>query len=638
MPGNEFENRFAQIYNDISAYPTLRDVARGLGKSVKTVRNYSALLRRRTEAGRAVPGLIWRGPASDAPAYALKIDAAPELSSADHAHRRASQLANDVSSLLLASRYPVINPEAMVVRSHMVRRYDRALGDYVEVEGSPRTWLTDTLRVAGVDKPAGRTFLFTGAQNDAPVDQDFWRNLNAYAQWLGAEIVVGPWTYETNWWDENNPASRDYDPVLMPHLCFGQMEIGPDFVFCGEMNTLPTAARPISDLTTYSRGRWAVFPHAKLQLLSIPSTDPHTPAHQIMTTGSVTRPMVIPRKAGVKSLFHHVIGATIVEFDEDGTFFCRQLSADENGSFYDLDVLVKAGEISTGHRALAMTAADIHAAKLDRGNCLTTFGFDPKTQARRSDSLLDTVRPEHLLIHDLHDQESRNHHHEDDVSHNFEMAVRGRESVMGEVQRAVDFLLSIKAPETEIIVVESNHDLALERYVREGRYRMDGVNFRVGLTLDAAYHDWRAEVAKALDGNLPAPTFSLLEWTMRFLAGPKLHHVKWVHDGQSLVIDGVQVGAHGFRGANGAKGTVAGYARLGQKMSIGDKHSPAILDGVYVAGVMQLNHGYNKGPSGWSVTHILQYRNGKRALVTLRNGRFRASRPRISLANPCPAV
>jgi hypothetical protein len=40
------------------------------------------------------------------------------------------------------------------------------------------------------------------------------------------------------------------------------------------MNTLPTASRPISDLVTYSRGRWAVFPHSKLQLKSVPSTDP----------------------------------------------------------------------------------------------------------------------------------------------------------------------------------------------------------------------------------------------------------------------------------------------------------------------------------------------------------------------------
>src|SRR5690606_3123830 len=152
------------------------------------------------------------------------------------------------------------------------------------------------------------------------------------------DIVVGPWTYETQWWSENNTTARSYADEIADYLCFGQMTIGDKFVFCGEMNTLPTASRPISDLLTYSRGRWAGLPHAKVQLKSVPSTDPSRQAHQVMTSGAVTRPKIIGRKAGVKSIFHHVIGATLVEFDQDGDLFCRQLIADENdGSFYDLD-------------------------------------------------------------------------------------------------------------------------------------------------------------------------------------------------------------------------------------------------------------------------------------------------------------
>jgi hypothetical protein len=47
------------------------------------------------------------------------------------------------------------------------------------------------------------------------------------------------------------------------------------------------------------------------------------------------------------------------------------------------------------------------------------------------------------------------------------------------------------------------------------------------------------------------------------------------------------------------------------------------MDGVYVAGTMELQHGYNKGPSGWAVSHIVQYPDGKRALVTMQNGKIR---------------
>jgi hypothetical protein len=58
-------------------------------------------------------------------------------------------------------------------------------------------------------------------------------------------------------------------------------------------------------------------------------------------------------------------------------------------------------------------------------------------------------------------------------------------------------------------------------------------------------------------------------------------------------------------------------------MSIGDKHSPEIMDGVYVSGVMNLKMATTRGLSGWAVTHILQYADGKRTLVTLQNGKWR---------------
>lgn len=615
------DEKFAKIYNNKDKYPTIRDVALALGRSKKTIRNYSSILRRRKERGEKVPDLIWRGSQEKAPSYAKNIEKTPR----QHAKVRAETLAQEVQNVLVASNYPVVNPEAMVIQSHIQSRYDRIAGRKIDVEGTPRTWLTDTLRVAGIKNPRGRSFIFSGAQNDTPVDKPFWNNLKTYAEAIDAEIIVGPWTYETNWWDENNPASRQYDPEIIPHLCFGQMEIGDNFIFAGEMNTLPTASRPISDLTTYSRGKWAVFPHAKLQLISVPATNPSEQAFQIMTTGAVTRPRVIPRKAGIKSIFNHVLGATIVEFDDEGLIFCRQIIADNDGNFQDLDVKVSNGRVLYDQSVLAITAADVHIAKLDRRNAISTFGYDPETREFNDEenSIINTLKPEFLILHDLHDHESRNHHNANDVSHNYEMAIRGRESVLEELRRSADFLEKMDRPKMTTVVIESNHDLALERYIREGRYRGDGINFKFGLELDIAYHDYRKKVAEALDSHKIPPKFSMVEYAIRHVIKSRLRNTDWVYDSDSYLINNIQVGNHGFRGANGAKGTVTGFARLGQKITIGDKHSPTILDGVYVAGVMQLQHGYNKGLSSWAVSHVVQYRNGARAIITMQQGRWR---------------
>jgi len=560
-----------------------------------------------------------------------EVDEEPEVTPEEHAQARARSLAAEITSLVTRSNYPLVNPEAIIVDSYVARKYDREIQDYVLKEGTPRTWLTDTLRVAPVVDPRNRKYIFTGAQNDAPLDHKFWANLKAYAEWIGAEIVVGAWTYETNWWSENNPTSRAYADELSDYICFGQMAIGDNFIFAGEMNTLPTAAAPISDLVTYSRSKWAVFPHAKRQLKSVPSTDPNIQAHQVMTTGSVTRPKVIPRKAGVKSLFHQTIGAVIVEFDADGDIFCRQISAAKDSSFYDLDRHVKDGVVTTGHRAKALVVGDLHIRKLDAANAMATFGFDQfGSEARYKNSVIDVLNPEEVIAHDIFDNESRNHHHVNDNAYSYEMAYRGRDSVAEEISGVVEFLIRLKDRVNHIIVVESNHDIGLDRWVREGRYRNDGNNIRLGLQMEDAYLQYVEDRSNALDFGGPMPRFSLLEHAIK-TTEPELKDVEWAHDGYSRLIDGIEVGHHGFRGVNGAKGTIAGFARVGRRMTIADKHSPEINEGVFVAGCMQLRHGYNKGPSSWAIAHVVQYADGSRSLITLQSGKWRAERPRIGV-------
>lgn len=604
------EDRFVAAYNDKDTYPNLTDVAVALEISYQTVRNRSSVLRARRRAGEDVPVLINR---------VIQAKEKDPEAPKNHANARAELLRVDLDALLTKSRYPVTNPEAVIVDPTVTTRYDRLMGTKKDVEGTPRTWLSDTLLAEPVEDPRGRVFIFTGAQNDAEVDLPFWENLQAYAEFRDADIVIGPGTYETQWWSESNSVVRQYASEIEQFLCFGQMKIGDNFVFCGEMNMLPTANRPISDLTTYTQGRWGVFPHSKIQLKSVPSLDPTQQAHQVMTTGLVTKPKIIPRKAGIKSIFHHQIAAVIVEFDHDGDLFCRHLVADKDGSFCDLEFLVRDGEVTIEEGQVELVVmGDLHTDKEDPKNFDATF--------RAPTSIFKTLRVGRAIAHDIFDNYRRNHHHVHDNAYSYEIAIRGRESVFEEV-RGVAKLLKELQETVAITVVESNHDIALERYVKEGRYRNDGINIRLGLQLEDAYLAWREEVAHCLDRNVPAPSFSLLEYAVNMAAdkeGIDLSDVQWVHDGYSYVVNGVECGNHGFRGANGARGSVAGFAQLGRKMNIGDKHSPEICDGIYVSGVMNLRQGYNKGPSGWAVTHTIQYRNGKRTLVTFQNGKWRA--------------
>jgi len=60
-------------------------------------------------------------------------------------------------------------------------------------------------------------------------------------------------------------------------------------------------------------------------------------------------------------------------------------------------------------------------------------------------------------------------------------------------------------------------------------------------------------------------------------------------------------------------------------VNTGHTHSTGIIDGVYTAGVHgKLDMDYNKGPSSWSHSHVITYPNGKRAIITIKDGKWRA--------------
>jgi hypothetical protein len=189
-----------------------------------------------------------------------------------------------------------------------------------------------------------RYFILTAAQDSSKVHESFLRCLETYAGWLeNCEIIISGFTYAKSLFEDHDTRSPKvgFHPLVDPYITHERILMGNDadgIEFCGEMNTLPTAVRPLSGFTTYTRHRWGVFPHPKIQLESVP-TMKHSRAKQIMTTGAVTLPNYIRKKAGIKAMFHHMIGAVLVELTPDGAVFARHLIATslDDGSFYDLD-------------------------------------------------------------------------------------------------------------------------------------------------------------------------------------------------------------------------------------------------------------------------------------------------------------
>lgn len=514
-----------------------------------------------------------------------------------------------------------------MTRQKLLANYDRLLAKHgsqrlvAKAVGIPRTTLQDWLRsrnvltaqapkptiVVRAPKRRSRRFILTSAQDNTPVHEGFLTNLEAYAEAIGAEILIGGFTYNKRLFEENRPDRDRFDDRVEPYLTHRQFALGDNLLFCAEMNTLPTATQPLSGFEVYTGSKWGIFPHAKIQLRSIP-TMKGEPAKQIMTTGAVTVSNYVQKRAGIRAHFHHALGAVLVEIDRHGDHFCRHLIGEhDTGAFYDLDSYVSDGQITTGHRVEAIGWGDVHHDQLDPVVAEAAWG---------KGGMLDRLRPQFQFIHDALDFHRRNHHNMKDPHYHIRMLCNETESVEEEVRNVAGFLENVQREWVDTVVVASNHDAALLRWLKEADWRIDPVNAE--FWLEAQLACVRAIQNKDSD-------FSVFEWAARKFCG--LEETIFLREDESFTICAgtIECGMHGHLGANGAKGTPRQFTRMGKRANTGHTHSPEITDGIYTGGTSSnLDMIYNSGLSSWSHAHVVTYANGKRCIVTMQGGKWRA--------------
>jgi len=464
-----------------------------------------------------------------------------------------------------------------------------------------------------------RRYLLTAAQDDTAVHAPFWQNLLAYGEHLGAEVMVGPFTYNKAVFSDHETRGGAFRAELQPYLRYDQVDLGP-IVFCAEMNTLPTAVQPLSGLEAYTGQKWSVFPHAKVALLSVPTAVDRLPK-QIMTTGCCTIDNYIEKKAGLKARFHHIIGATLVEIDDEDRVWCRQLNAASDGSFQDMDVVVRDGEITDGHAVEAVCWGDLHVEKMDPIIADAGWGVDLEHMTCvPGDTMIDALRPRYQFFHDALDFTARNHHNIKDHHHRFRMIQAGTDLVESDVAGVARFARATQRDFCQTVFVFSNHDDALPRWLKTADFREDPANAPFFLRCQLALY----EAMQREDRD-----FNVFWWALQQVDDRRMDGLLFVDDDESFVIcqatGGVECGMHGHLGINGSRGSAVQLTKTAMRINRGHEHSPSIHAGVYTAGISgRLDQGYNRGLSGWSQTHIVTYPNGKRTLVTMVDGMWRA--------------
>lgn len=452
---------------------------------------------------------------------------------------------------------------------------------------------------------SGEKFIITSCQNNTETHTAFFENLKAYALHIGAKLLVLPFIYNKNAF-QNGKGSKDeiyYNSELKEFFVENDVWLGDNKkVFLAALNILPTVKRPLSGLVELMQSaECLIVPHATIQHENVPvlGAQHGRVVPSMFSTGAVTMRNYIEQKAGQAASGRHCFAATLVEFNEGGQFWVRQLQTDETGDFQDLTNKVLGGQVFENQRVLSISWGDIHAEQTDDKIATLQWG-------KQASSVLNTLQPSYQFCHDLLDFMTLNHHNRDNNFHLLKNHVNDL-SVEKDLLSVENVLSKMHRSYCETLVVYSNHDDSLTRWLSCNKYNAfnDPQNAALYYTMQAKAHE---TIRKG--GEFEALPYALEKFTS--LSWDNLRFLK---PSESFILAGIEQAEHGHHGSNGARGTKMSHCNY--KVTTGHTHSSSINGGQYVGGVSaKLAQGYNEnGASSWVHAAVVSYDNGQRSII-----------------------
>lgn len=457
---------------------------------------------------------------------------------------------------------------------------------------------------------AHKRFVITTAVVGQNVHANFLASMRNYCKANKAKLFVLP---------SHDPAHNldsmidwTFDPsILDDDLVFEETVLNSNFFISG-IRVTAKQINPITGLNEISQIKGSFVSASPKQALEYDSVSASKFPHARMTSGACTLPNYKTSRGnslrtGYLADFQHIVGAIIVEIQDDNIYHFRQIQAADDGSFCDLgkEYSPKKVKVLTGNDAPILVMGDYHAGEHDES------AVGAWTQ------VINELKIQEVVFHDMFNGASINHHEENDIMLRAERIRKGLHSLETELtitSQQFDRILGLKTVKTGI-VVKSNHDDFIDRWVRPYKFAKDPMNAEFGTLL-------AAEIIKASKEGIRKDFFK----TALELNGVPKHmsKIKWLGADDDYVISSIHLGAHGDKAANGAKGSIKSLAKSYPYCVIGHSHTPGIFKGAFQVGTTSLLRlGYNKGPSSWVHCSCLVYRNGQRQLINSINGAWK---------------
>lgn len=434
-----------------------------------------------------------------------------------------------------------------------------------------------------------KRFIITWGQNNTPVHKGFYKNIEAYAKHIDADIHIILGRYK-------NPTSLTEEGVedfwveeVDKYKDANRHNIHKYLSILSDIKIQPTATNPMSSMAGLSGINSCIFGSPKVQMETIPVLENNQPK-MMLTTGAVTLMNYTDSKSGKKGEFHHTFGFCIVEIKNNEIFFVRQVTAhDKTGNFSDLYYRVEDGKVTNLKSISAIILGDIH------------YGHHDQKVINSTLKMLDKIKPEHVVLHDVFDGSSISHHEMNDPFIQYSKELTGRNDLGSEIDNMLNGLKSFEKFKN-VVIVRSNHDDFLDRWLKNQDWKKQPTlkNSRLYMKFSDILLEQYEKNPNKVVGVIPA------------LIKQRYPKYKTLGRSDTYKVKGFELSQHGDLGISGSRGSIQQFRRLNTKMVVGHSHRPERKDGSLSVGTStHLRVGYNNGPSAWLQSHVIIHEDSK---------------------------
>ncbi len=443
-----------------------------------------------------------------------------------------------------------------------------------------------------VNKYSGKSFVVTSIVEGVPIDLKALRALEFYCKETSSQLVIMTVTYKQLVEDSQALLNYEWDRIA-DYILTDEVVVGGKVRLIGNIQISPTAVNPLSGLEPITRGLSSIVPSSQLALKSIANI-PTERAIFLYSTGCISEPYYSDSKAGFKAQFHHSKSAIKVELDESNEFYIRTLPITKEGHVYDFSEAYTPNE--------TFYSLDYTLVRGDTHVGCQSYSDD----AAITKLIVEQGSPQYLVLHDVFDGSSINHHELDNPFTNNDAF----STLESEFEAVTDYL-SNWSDYSKIVIADSNHHDFLTKWVQKVDWK------KLKGTGNQATYLRLAQLLSDINEN----GGSILQELLGDFDG----NVRYLNKDESFRVGNVELSMHGHLGANGARGGSNSFNHIGLKTVTGHTHSASINKSHYCCGTStNLRLGYTKGLSSWSNTHVIVFNDGKRQMFTTFNSKYRA--------------